>query len=146
MSTKTKEYTNGEVTILWKADLCIHSKNCVNNLPAVFDIKQRPWINAEGASTDEIIATVKKCPSGALTYRMNNEVEQVAPPTAEDESADTDMQVLENGPLMVEGNFEIKDTAGNVITTSNKVFLCRCGASKNKPFCDGAHKKIGFEG
>lgn len=70
---ETKEYTNGEVTIVWKAQLCQHSGNCVRGLPAVFQSKQKPWIKPEGAGTAEIIEQVKKCPSGALTFYMNAE-------------------------------------------------------------------------
>lgn len=68
MAQTTKEYTNGEVTIVWKPEACIHSAMCVNGLPGVFNSKAKPWINAEGATTDEIVAQVKKCPSGALSY------------------------------------------------------------------------------
>ena len=69
--SKTHEYTNGEVTVFWKPDLCIHSANCVKNLPTVFKPKEKPWITPEGSTTEKIIETVKKCPSGALTYYLN---------------------------------------------------------------------------
>ncbi len=75
MRSVRKEYTNGEVTIVWQNTLCIHSGNCVRGLPAVFNNGASPWINAEGATTEEIIDQVKKCPSGALTYYLNNEPE-----------------------------------------------------------------------
>ena len=67
----TKEYTNGEVTIVWKNALCIHSGNCVRGLHEVFNHSARPWINAQGASTEQIVEQVKKCPSGALSFYMN---------------------------------------------------------------------------
>lgn len=66
-----KEYTNGEITIVWKPTLCVHSANCVKGLPEVFDAKKKPWINAEGADSVRIEAQVKKCPSGALSYYWN---------------------------------------------------------------------------
>lgn len=69
----TKEYTNGEVTVVWKNRLCIHSGNCVNGLPGVFDWEASPWVNITGASTEEIISQVKKCPSGALNFYLNKE-------------------------------------------------------------------------
>ena len=68
-----KEYTNGEVTIVWQLGKCIHSGNCVRNNPTVFKPKEKPWITPENATTQEIINTINKCPSGALTYYMNNE-------------------------------------------------------------------------
>ncbi|MDX2303845.1 MAG: (4Fe-4S)-binding protein [Microscillaceae bacterium] len=141
MSDKIKTYTNGEVSILWNAELCFHSKNCVNNLPQVFDAESKPWINAQGASTEEIIETIKKCPSGALTYRMNTENQE----TQENTEISTQIKVLANGPLIVEGKFEVLDTAGNPYERKIKVSLCRCGASEKKPFCDGTHKKIDFQ-
>lgn len=71
MSESTKHYTNGEVTIIWKPELCTHSGRCVRGLPSVFDTRKRPWITPEAASTDEIVNQVKKCPSGALSFEMN---------------------------------------------------------------------------
>lgn len=67
----TKEYSNGEVTIVWQSAKCIHSANCVKNNPDVFQPKTQPWIKPEGSSTEKIISTVSLCPSGALTYYMN---------------------------------------------------------------------------
>ncbi|MFN8220729.1 MAG: (4Fe-4S)-binding protein [Fimbriimonadales bacterium] len=65
------EYSNGEITIVWEPDKCQHSGNCVRGLPQVFDPRKRPWIEPLNASTDELIAQVEKCPSGALTWRRN---------------------------------------------------------------------------
>ena len=67
------KYSNGEVTIIWQPHLCIHSGNCARGLPEVFKPREKPWIAAEGATTDKIIQQVKKCPSGALSYFMNEE-------------------------------------------------------------------------
>ena len=64
-------YSNGEVSIVWKKHLCIHSKRCWKGLPAVFKPGERPWIRPEGATTEEIIAQVTHCPSGALSFRMD---------------------------------------------------------------------------
>jgi len=69
----TKEYSNGNVTIVWKNALCQHAAECVKNNPDVFKPREKPWITPEGASTEAIIQTVSKCPSGALTYHLNNE-------------------------------------------------------------------------
>lgn len=67
----TKEYTNGEVTVVWQSGKCIHSGNCVRNNPAVFQPKEKPWIKIDASTTDKIIETVNKCPSGALTFYLN---------------------------------------------------------------------------
>lgn len=66
-----KEYTNGEVTVVWQSGKCIHSGICVKNNPDVFHPKEKPWIKIDGSSTEKIIETVQKCPSGALTFYKN---------------------------------------------------------------------------
>lgn len=74
---ETLEYSNGEITIIWKPKLCIHSAICVKTLPKVYDPKARPWIHTENATTRELIDQVAKCPSGALSIKNdveNNEV------------------------------------------------------------------------
>jgi len=73
MKEVTKHYTNGEVTVVWKNSLCTHSANCVRGLPTVFNSREQPWIKPEGANTEQIIEQVKKCPSGALSYFMNED-------------------------------------------------------------------------
>jgi uncharacterized Fe-S cluster protein YjdI len=73
MTTITKKYSNGAATIVWKPALCIHSGICVRGLPPVFKPGQRPWITPEGATTEQLVDQVKKCPSGALSYFFNAE-------------------------------------------------------------------------
>ncbi len=68
-----KNYSNGELTVVWKSNLCIHSGVCVRTLPKVYNTKERPWIKPENASTEELKAQINKCPSGALSYFMNKE-------------------------------------------------------------------------
>ncbi len=65
----TKEYSNGEITVVWQSGKCIHSGNCVRNLSLVFQPKEQPWIKMENATTGEIIAAVCICPSGALSIK-----------------------------------------------------------------------------
>lgn len=69
MSDDIKEYSNGEVTVVWKPGLCTHSANCARGLREVFNPKARPWINMQGASTEQIREQVAKCPSGALSLK-----------------------------------------------------------------------------
>ncbi len=69
--SNTHEYTNGEITVVWKPDVCIHSGNCAKNLPEVFKPPERPWIQVENTSSEEIMKAIDKCPSGALSYRKN---------------------------------------------------------------------------
>lgn len=141
--TVTKEYTNGEITVVWKSGLCIHSKNCFNGLPEVFNPQQRPWINMEAANSDIIMAQVNKCPSGALSYYKNEEG------TMDKEEKKTDssvkVEVTKNGPLLIYGDITVKHKDGNEEPKTKVTALCRCGLSSNKPFCDGTHTKQGFK-
>jgi len=143
MKDITKKYTNGEVTIVWKPNVCVHSEVCFHGLPEVFNPKEKPWINAEGATTERIISQVKQCPSGALTYYLNADVEAeagVAPVI----DAQSIVEPLPNGPLLVYGNIVVKDAAGHETHKNKVTAFCRCGASSNKPYCDGTHVKINF--
>ena len=69
----TKKYSNGEITVVWQSGKCIHSGNCARNLLQVFNPNERPWIKVENASSFEIISTVEKCPSGALSIVYDND-------------------------------------------------------------------------
>ena len=73
MKDITKKYSNGEVTVVWKPNLCIHSAICFRGLSEVFDPRRRPWITPDKATSDKIVEQIKKCPSGALSYFMNDE-------------------------------------------------------------------------
>jgi len=137
-----KEYTNNEITIIWKPDLCIHAAECVKGLPQVFNPENRPWVDIKAANSAELMATIDKCPSGALTYKNKSEEKE----EVKSENIFTKINVLKNGPLIVKGNFEIFDADNNKLETKSTVALCRCGASKNHPFCDGSHTGIGFTG
>jgi len=72
MPIKTHHYTNGEVTVVWKPDICIHSGICFKGLAEVFDPKRKPWIEMGKATTEQIIEQVKKCPSGALSIALQS--------------------------------------------------------------------------
>jgi len=140
--TKVKEYTNGEVTIVWKPGLCIHSKNCIEGLSTVFEFEARPWIKPDGANTQTIVDQVKKCPSGALSTYLNAEG-----PAAEDQKVDAiKVQIKKNGPALIHGDLKITNSDGSEIEKSGPVAICRCGHSQKKPFCDGSHNRVGFIG
>ncbi|MFV0388127.1 MAG: (4Fe-4S)-binding protein [Pyrinomonadaceae bacterium] len=143
MSEGTKmEYTNGEITVVWKPSVCIHAGECVRGLPEVFKPNARPWVQIEKATSEEIVETVKQCPSGALT--IANEKDNEAKPA---EKELYKIKASKNGPLIACGDFELEDAEGKVrIIRGTSIALCRCGASTTKPFCDGSHAKIKFFG
>jgi uncharacterized Fe-S cluster protein YjdI len=137
-----KKYSNGDITVVWKPDSCIHSTLCWRGLTNVFNPKKRPWIDIEGADSEAIIAQVEKCPSGALSWYKNS-AEETPPETVD---VETIVEVSPNGPLMVYGNIKVKDSDGNETVKYKATAFCRCGGSQNKPYCDGTHVKIGFTG
>ncbi|RQO71900.1 hypothetical protein DBR43_11755 [Pedobacter sp. KBW06] len=139
MKDITKKYSNGEVTIVWKPGVCIHSKICWQGLAEVFNPAERPWIKPKAATTDQIIAQIKQCPSGALSYYLNDQAEE-----SQECHAESIVEAISNGPLLVYGNLIVKDKDGNETRKNKVTAFCRCGASANKPYCDGTHTKIGF--
>lgn len=141
MSEKRVKYKSDKINVSYAPDTCIHAAECVNGLPNVFNPKEKPWVNVAGANPEEIIEVINKCPSGALGYELLElEIKK------EDKKMEkTKLTVMPNGPVMVEGNLTINKMTGENIKDAEKVFLCRCGHSSNKPFCDGAHKKEDFK-
>ena len=141
MAEKIKEYESEDLTVIWKPEKCIHSEICYKGLSDVFDPKARPWVNVDGANDETIRAQIDKCPSGALSYRLKNGGEEEN--NIEDEQI---VEVVKGGPLMVYGNIKVKNHDGTEASKHRVTAFCRCGASSNKPFCDGSHKTIEFEG
>jgi uncharacterized Fe-S cluster protein YjdI len=137
----TKKYSNDDITVVWKPKLCIHSTNCWRGLGSVFDPNRKPWVRMEGGTSEQIVAQVEKCPSGALSYYRNEEQQAVS-----ELPAHAVIEVTENGPLAISGSALIMFSDGTEQTCGPKTVLCRCGHSGNKPFCDGSHSRIGFKG
>ena len=134
----TRTYVGEAIEVHWEPRLCIHAKNCVRSLPNVFRADERPWVVADGADADSVAAAVESCPTGALHYhRLDG---------GPDEEADqeTTVEPRPNGPLFVRGRLRVLSADGDVIREDTRAALCRCGASANKPFCDGSHRRIGF--
>ena len=130
----TKTYEGGAIRVHFDARRCIHARNCVLGLPGAFRASERPWINPDGAPVEELAAVIRACPSGALSYERKDEGNQEAAPAV------NQARLWEHGPLEVRGTLTI---AGEPAGT--RVVLCRCGASKTKPWCDNSHLKIGFK-
>jgi uncharacterized Fe-S cluster protein YjdI len=135
-----KEYTNGEIIVEWRSELCNHSGICITELPSVFDVLDRPWINMKGASTEEIIATVEACPTRALAWRYTDKPKEQEQEEQE-EQGEALVVLVADGPIVVKGKLKIKHEDGSVETHDRPVSLCRCGLSEKMPFCDGAHFK-----
>ncbi len=147
MYGKPRKYTNGEITVFWKPAECIHATYCYSELIEVFNPRKRPWINMQGASTEEIIKIVNKCPTDALTYKWNRDIEKEAgmPEKRSEHEQKTEIKIMENGPMIIKGNFKIIGTDGKEMKQMKVASICRCGSSGNMPFCDGTHKKTGVK-
>jgi len=139
MGKEIQEYKNDELGISYDPNICTHSAKCVNNHPEIFNIDNKPWINLDNATVEKIEQAVKNCPSGALKLLDDTTRAEI------DDGESVQIDVASKGPLLIKGKFKITDYNGKVLETKDKAALCRCGASKNKPFCDGTHNKINFE-
>ncbi len=136
MSRKLHRYEGGGVEVTWDAKRCIHAAECVARLPQVFDPSAKPWIRPGEAPPATVARVVARCPTGALQIRGG------AP--AEEPDAQTTVHVAADGPLYFRGRLEVRDAAGATLVEDTRAALCRCGASKDKPFCDGSHAGAGF--
>lgn len=143
----SRDYEAEGVVVHWKQERCSHSGMCYNTLPEVFRPDERPWVVAGAAPADQVLDVVELCPTGALTYtRTAKGSSDMSDETAGSTSTDAPtITVTENGPYEITGQVEIRNDAGELVKQTRKTSLCRCGASGNKPFCDGSHEKVGFE-
>jgi uncharacterized Fe-S cluster protein YjdI/CDGSH-type Zn-finger protein len=140
---RVQSYPARGITVTFDPNVCSHSGVCLRTLPAVFDVRRRRWVAAAAASPEAIAAAIRKCPSGALQYVLEGEAQPPAP--AEDAPPGTTILASFNGPLLVEGTFQVLNDNGDVLSTPGRAALCRCGGTKNQPFCDGTHRTNGFQ-
>jgi CDGSH-type Zn-finger protein/ferredoxin len=130
-------YAGMRITIHDNRGICAHAGFCTDRLESVFRMQQEPWIDPNGASAEEIIAAIKECPSGALSYSIGA-VEY------RDHAREPMVTITNDGPYAITGGIElIGVTFGDGASTEHYT-LCRCGESKNKPFCDGSHWQVDF--
>jgi len=157
---RNRQYTNGEITVFWKPSKCIHATTCFRELIEVFNPGRRPWVNMKGAPTRKIIEVVNKCPTQALEWKYNRDLteeeksmiqhigsDEVNPETLtekEESRKPVKVQIMKDGPIVVEGNFKVIGPEGNELRTMRMTSFCRCGGSRSMPYCDGSHRKIGF--
>ena len=137
-SDRAQTYSGESVTIHDDRSRCSHAGMCSDNLSAVFKFGVEPWIDPNGAEADEIIRVVGLCPSGALTYSLAGSSEWV------ESSEGPSITVARDGPFAVRG-LPVVAGDGEAYDTRERQALCRCGGSRNKPFCDGSHWYMGFK-
>jgi CDGSH-type Zn-finger protein len=138
---KELEYYRGkEITIVYDRYLCMGAGHC-GELEAVFGTHDAPKYEPDAAPVAEIIATIKKCPSGALSYRINDT-------HFSNYYHETRVVVEKDGPLNFQGTIDLIDDqdSDTLLPMADHYTLCRCGGSKKKPLCDGSHHDIKFKG
>lgn len=134
---KRMDYVGRELTIHDNRGICAHAGHCTDRLASVFKLKEEPWIDPNGASVEAVIETIRQCPSGALSYTIDG-VEH------RDQVREAMVTVTKDGPYAVTGGIELVQPHWGEGSSAEHYTLCRCGASKNKPFCDGSHWRIEF--
>jgi uncharacterized Fe-S cluster protein YjdI len=137
---RLQTYPAPGITVTFDPNLCIHSAACLRALPAVFDVRRRRWVAPEAAPPAAVAAAIERCPSGALRYVLEGAAEPPADAGARAEPKTT-IVASRNGPLLVEGEFELLDEHGVRLDAAGRAALCRCGGTANAPFCDGTHKR-----
>ena len=137
-ANKEISYAGQQLTIHDNRAACAHVGFCTDQLANCFRHKQDPWIHPDAEDVEKVIEVIRKCPSGALSYSINDEKHNVF-------SANPSITIIKGGPLAVTGGIELlEQTFANGVSTEHYT-LCRCGASKNKPFCDGSHWNTDFK-
>lgn len=135
---KIRSYESDDVVVEYDVKRCIHAEECVRGLPDVFDPDRSPWIAPDRADADAIAEVVERCPTGALHYRRRDGG------GGEQPDARNVARVDPRGPIFVRGRIRLELPGGEVLDET-RLALCRCGASADKPFCDGSHERIEFD-
>ncbi|MTW20704.1 CDGSH iron-sulfur domain-containing protein [Allochromatium palmeri] len=127
-----------EIDVSWDERLCIHHGECGKAEGDLFVGGRDPWCQPDAVSRAEVREVVERCPTGALSYRDKTGESEPAP-------SENRVMVANNGPLYLSGDLEIEGASEDMPGVHRRVALCRCGASKNKPFCDNSHVEARFE-
>ena len=135
---KRENYEREQITVHDNRGICAHAGRCTDGLPSVFRLQQEPWIDPNASDSEEISGVIGKCPSGALSYSVNG-VEH------RDREGEPSIFVAPKGPYLVSGGPQLHETSRAEGASTEHFTLCRCGGSKNKPFCDGTHWHIQFK-
>jgi CDGSH-type Zn-finger protein/ferredoxin len=136
---RRESYQAGSVAIHDNRSICAHAGHCTNGLGSVFKYKSEPWIDPAAATVESIVEAVNACPSGALSCSVDG-----APIGAPEREAS--ITVTKDGPYAVVGSAQLLGQSWAEGASAEHYTLCRCGGSKNKPFCDGTHWSMGFKG
>lgn len=132
---RAKSYGGEGIEIFDDRPTCVHAGFCGNKATNVWKMADK---TGDSRVRAEAIAMIERCPSGALTYAIDGEVIESDLPAQ--------IAVIPDGPLWVSGSIDVQLSNGEPLEKRNRVTLCRCGQSANKPLCDGSHTEAGFVG
>ena len=133
-----KNYRSEGIDVTFDPGRCIHSKECIHGLPEVFDVEKRPWIQPNKSASDTVAEVIMRCPTGALQFTRQDDGDEEPVPEK------NIVSVAKDGPLYIRGDVALKEHDGTTIVEDTRVAFCRCGESRNKPFCDNSHRNSGF--
>ena len=133
-----KDFTGDCATVTWNSELCIHVAECGRAKGDLFLGDRKPWCDPNAASNEEILDVVERCPTGSLSVIFTD------PSKIEQGPADNTITVVYGGPLVVRGKLNIEGAPADAPGLNFRASLCRCGLSKNKPYCDNSHEKSDF--
>jgi uncharacterized Fe-S cluster protein YjdI len=159
-----RRYKNEDITVYWKPSACVHASYCYRELIEVFDPSRRPWVDMNGSTTEKIIEVVNLCPTEALAWRWNDDAknddvgsdqlnhvkfrrpELLTAPESVQEQEVVSVKIMVDGPIVLKGNFTFVNDGNKKEVHDSLISICRCGISDHMPFCDGKHRKVGFNG
>jgi len=137
MSTNRTTFEGATIRVVYDAKLCIHAAECGRSAGALFEGGRTPWCDPDVSEANDVVDVITRCPTGALAFERKD---GGAGETTPDENL---VVIVPNGPLYISGDLKVEGSGGQGVPT--RVALCRCGASKNKPFCDNSHIEAGFK-
>ena len=134
------KYNGDSVDVKWDKRLCIHIGECGTANNELFVMGRDPWCSPDIVPLAEVAEVVKRCPSGALSY--DSKSDDLKAETAQDKNT---LHITNNGPYFVRGDIEISEAPADMEGVRFRAALCRCGQSRNKPFCDNSHVDAEFK-
>lgn len=132
------DYKGKDITIHDNRGVCSHRAHCTNYAPTVFQMGKEPWVDPDAQGAEETARVIEMCPSGALSYTKEGVLHK-------DWDHEPGILISKDGPYDVQGYVELEAPEGNKPESKEHYTLCRCGHSKNKPFCDGRHWRVRFK-
>lgn len=138
-SKVVKDFDGSTATVTWNSQLCIHVGECGRAKGDLFEAGRKPWCDPDTSSNENVLDVVKRCPSGSLSVVFKDDTK------AEQSAVENTITVVYGGPLILQGELDIDGAPDDAPGLKFRAALCRCGLSKNKPYCDNSHVESEFK-